>query len=358
MKKNDFIFNSDQVIEGETKWIAPSNIALVKYWGKKNIQLPKNPSISFTLSNCVTETKVIYSPKKRKKEFVDYDFFFEGKTIKEFDKKIQLFFKRIYQYVPWIKNYNFIINSNNSFPHSSGIASSASSMASLSVCLMDIERILFPEMKLDYFNNKASFLSRLGSGSASRSIKGPICIWGSSLSFKNSNDYYAIEFGKNIHSVFKSYKDTILIIDDKKKKVSSSKGHELMKNNPFSYQRIDQSNNNIDSLISILKSGDLESFIKIVELEALTLHALMMTSNPSYILINPETLNVINKIIDYRESTKTPICFTLDAGPNIHLLYPESFSSEVLDFINSELINYCKERKFILDKVGTGAKKI
>ena len=358
MKENNFIYESNLVIEGETKWIAPSNIALVKYWGKKSIQLPKNPSISFTLSNCVTETSVIYTPKKRKKEFVDYDFFFEGKTIEEFDKKIQLFFKRIYQYVPWIKNYSFIINSNNSFPHSSGIASSASSMASLSLCLMDIERILFPEMELDYFNNKASFLSRLGSGSASRSIKGPICIWGSSLSFKNSNDYYATEFGENIHNVFKSYKDTILIIDDKKKKVSSSKGHDLMKNNPFSKQRINQSNNNIDSLISILKSGDLDSFIKIVELEALTLHALMMTSSPSYILINPETLNVINKIIDYRESTKIPICFTLDAGPNIHLLYPESFSSEVLDFINSELINYCKEGKFILDKVGRGAKKI
>ena len=358
MKENNFIYESNLVIEGETKWIAPSNIALVKYWGKKSIQLPKNPSISFTLSNCVTETSVIYTPKKRKKEFVDYDFFFEGKTIEEFDKKIQLFFKRIYQYVPWIKNYSFIINSNNSFPHSSGIASSASSMASLSLCLMDIERILFPEMELDYFNNKASFLSRLGSGSASRSIKGPICIWGSSLSFKNSNDYYATEFGENIHNVFKSYKDTILIIDDKKKKVSSSKGHDLMKNNPFSKQRINQSNNNIDLLISILKSGDLDSFIKIVELEALTLHALMMTSSPSYILINPETLNVINKIIDYRESTKTPICFTLDAGPNIHLLYPESFSSEVLDFINSELINYCKEGKFILDKVGRGAKKI
>ena len=358
MKENNFIYESNLVIEGETKWIAPSNIALVKYWGKKSIQLPKNPSISFTLSNCVTETSVIYTPKKRKKEFVDYDFFFEGKTIEEFDKKIQLFFKRIYQYVPWIKNYSFIINSNNSFPHSSGIASSASSMASLSLCLMDIERILFPEMELDYFNNKASFLSRLGSGSASRSIKGPICIWGSSLSFKNSNDYYATEFGENIHNVFKSYKDTILIIDDKKKKVSSSKGHDLMKNNPFSKQRINQSNNNIDLLISILKSGDLDSFIKIVELEALTLHALMMTSSPSYILINPETLNVINKIIDYRESTKTPICFTLDAGPNIHLLYPASFSNEVLDFINSELINYCKEGKFILDKVGRGAKKI
>ena len=64
------------------------------------------------------------------------------------------------------------------------------------------------------------------------------------------------------------------------------------------------------------------------------------------------------KRIDFREITKTPICFTLDAGPNLHLLYPENFSSKVLDFINSELINHCKNGKFILDKVGEGAKKI
>ena len=358
MKENDFIYESNQVIKGQVKWIAPSNIALVKYWGKKNVQLPENPSISFTLSNSITNTEVIYSLKKRKKEFVDFDYFFEGNPKKEFDTKIQLFFNRIQKYVPWIKNFYFKINSNNSFPHSSGIASSASFMASLSLCLMDIEKNLFPEMKLDYFNNKASFLSRLGSGSASRSIKGPICIWGSSPSLKNSNDYYAVELGRNIHDVFKSYRDTILIIDDKKKKISSSKGHDLMKNHPFSNQRIIQSNENFDSLIHILKTGDLESFIKIVELEALSLHALMMTSNPSYILIKPETLNAINKIIDFRETTKTPICFTLDAGPNLHLLYPENFSSKVLDFINSELKIHCKKGKFILDKVGDGARKI
>ena len=358
MKENDFIYESNQVVEGQVKWIAPSNIALVKYWGKKNVQLPENPSISFTLSNSITNTEVIYSLKKRKKEFVDFDYFFEGNPKKEFDTKIQLFFNRIQKFVPWIKNFYFKINSNNSFPHSSGIASSASFMASLSLCLMDIEKNLFPEMKLDYFNNKASFLSRLGSGSASRSIKGPICIWGSSPSLKNSNDYYAVELGRNIHDVFKSYRDTILIIDDKKKKISSSKGHDLMKNHPFSNQRIIQSNENFDSLIHILKTGDLESFIKIVELEALSLHALMMTSNPSYILIKPETLNAINKIIDFRETTKTPICFTLDAGPNLHLLYPENFSSKVLDFINSELKIHCKKGKFILDKVGDGARKI
>ena len=358
MKENDFIYESNQLLDGKVKWIAPSNIALVKYWGKKSVQLPENPSISFTLSDCVTETEVIYFTKKRKKEFVDFDYLFEGNPKKEFDSKIELFFKRIYKYVPWVRNFYFQINSKNSFPHSSGIASSASSMASLSLCLMDIEKSLFPKMKLDYFNNKASFLSRLGSGSASRSIKGPICIWGSSPLLKNSNDYYAIEFGRNIHDVFKSYRDTILIIDDKKKKISSSMGHELMKNHPFSNQRIIQSNKNLDSLMHILKTGDLEGFIKIVELEALSLHALMMTSNPSYILIKPETLYVINKIIDFREITKTPICFTLDAGPNLHLLYPENFSSKVLDFINSELIDHCKNRKFILDKVGEGAKKI
>ena len=67
MKENDFIYESNQLIDGKVKWTAPSNIALVKYWGKKSVQLPENPSISFTLSNCITKTEVIYSPKKRKK---------------------------------------------------------------------------------------------------------------------------------------------------------------------------------------------------------------------------------------------------------------------------------------------------
>ncbi len=357
MKIQDFISNSDQLMKGETKWLAPSNIALVKYWGKENNQLPKNPSISFTLSNCVSETKLIFEPKKRNKELVNYSFFFEGKYRKDFNKKIELFFSRVYKYVPWIKNYNFIINSKNSFPHSSGIASSASSMASLSLCIMDIERIMFPKMSLNYFNNKASFLGRLGSGSASRSIKGPICIWGATKSFDKSNDYYAVEFGQNLHEIFKTYRDTILIIDNNKKKVSSSKGHELMLSHPFSKQRFIQAKKNTKLLISILKNGDLENFISIVESEALTLHALMMTSKPNYILMNPGTLNVIYKIIDYRETTKTPICFSLDAGPNVHLLYPNSFSTEILNFINEELLTYCKEGKFIFDKVGMGAKK-
>ena len=99
MKENDFIYESNQVVEGQVKWIAPSNIALVKYWGKKNVQLPENPSISFTLSNSITNTEVIYSLKKRKKEFVDFDYFFEGNPKKEFDTKIQLFFN-VYDFTP------------------------------------------------------------------------------------------------------------------------------------------------------------------------------------------------------------------------------------------------------------------
>ena len=67
MKENDFIYESNQLIDGKVKWIAPSNIALVKYWGKKSVQLPENPSISFTLSDCLTETEVIYFKKKKKR---------------------------------------------------------------------------------------------------------------------------------------------------------------------------------------------------------------------------------------------------------------------------------------------------
>ena len=85
------------------------------------------------------------------------------------------------------------------------------------------------------------------------------------------------------------------------------------------------------------------------------LHALMMTSNPSYVLIKSNTLKIINSIKSYRETTKIPICFTLDAGANVHVLYPKEGEKEVELFIESELKKYCKNYSFISDKVGKGA---
>ena len=127
MKKESFVFSKRSIQSFQTIWEAPSNIALVKYWGKYGIQLPKNPSISFTLSNCTTTTEVIFSPSD-KKRYPTFEFYFNKKERSDFYPKINLFFVRILPYLPTLQNYHLKISSSNSFPHSSGIASSASEL--------------------------------------------------------------------------------------------------------------------------------------------------------------------------------------------------------------------------------------
>ena len=111
-------------------------------------------------------------------------------------------------------------------------------------------------------------------------------------------------------------------------------------------------------MISILKSGDLDAFIALVEREALTLHAMMMTSMPYFILMKPNTLEIIHKIWSYRKTTGSKLCFTLDAGANVHLLYPENEVSTVLKFVDEELAMHCQNRHYINDVVALGAKEL
>ena len=356
MDITSFISKKASPISYATSWEAPSNIALVKYWGKYGEQLPKNPSLSFTLSNSSTNTNVVFTPHS--KSIPDFDFYFHNVQKEDFKPKIAIFLERIHSYIPWIGNYHLSIKSENSFPHSSGIASSASSMAALSLCLMDLEQQLFPEMTSLYFHQKASFLARLGSGSASRSIQGPVTLWGINEIQNTSSDLYATPFGDSLHPVFKTYQDTILLIDKGTKQVSSTTGHNLMHAHPFAENRFLQATNHLSSLLSIMKSGELDDFIRIVELEALSLHAMMMTSSPYFILMQPNTLAVIQKVWTYRESTSIPLCFTLDAGANIHLLYPKEYKDVILEFINKELAFFCENGQYLTDEVGLGAKKM
>ncbi len=342
---------------GLVTWKAPSNIALVKYWGKKPVQIPANPSVSFTLDTCATTTTMSFEKKKEEENF-SFDLLFEGKPKEDFKPKIQSFFERVEKYLPFLKHYHFQIETSNSFPHSSGIASSASGMAALSMCLMDIEKQLNPEIEEDLFYAKASFLARLGSGSACRSVKGDLVQWGAHQNISNSSDEFGVPYPFEVHEVFKSYCDTILLVHKGEKQVSSTVGHKLMHGHPYATTRFKQAFENLDALIPIFEQGDLEGFIKIVESEALTLHAMMMTSMPYFILMKPNTLEIINKIWEYRETTQVPVCFTLDAGANVHVLYPEEHKKEVLKFIAEELAQYCENGQYINDQVGKGAVKI
>jgi diphosphomevalonate decarboxylase len=258
-------------------------------------------------------------------------------------------------YLPFLKEYYFTIDTKNTFPHSSGIASSASGMAALAMNLMSLEKSLNPEMTQDYFYQKASFLARLGSGSACRSVKGKVVIWGKHNNILGSSDLFGVEFPNKIHNNFKNFQDSILLVDKGEKQVSSSLGHNLMNGHPFAERRFEQAHENLDKLIAIFENGNLEEFIKVVESEALTLHAMMMCSMPYFILMKPNTLAIINTIWKFRDETKIPVCFTLDAGANVHVLYPENVKETVLQFIKEKLVGYCQNAQYICDQIGNGA---
>ncbi|WP_185855737.1 diphosphomevalonate/mevalonate 3,5-bisphosphate decarboxylase family protein [Blattabacterium cuenoti] len=324
-----------------------SNIALIKYWGKHSdkIQIPLNSSISYSLDKVYTVTKLIYNIKEKcDKNISSIKVFVSGKKNYFFLQKVSEFFHRISFYCSYLRNYDFIIETYNTFPHSSGIASSASSMSALALCIMEIEKRFFTYfLKEAFLRKKASFLARLGSGSACRSIYPGLVVWGFHKSIKGSNDLYAIPYPYKIHSIFTNLMNTILVIDETPKKISSSEGHKLMNNHPYAKERFKCANRNMDSLISILKIGDIQEFGKLIEYEALSLHAMIMTSNPYFLWMKPNTLNVIHTVWEFRMQSKKNIYFTLDAGANIHLLYPIQEKNYILQWIYSDLIDYCKK---------------
>lgn len=342
--------------DGQTAWQSPSNIALVKYWGKHGKQLPNNSSVSFTLRNARTETTVRYRPSQNGLRIV---FRFEGKPETAFAAKIERFFEQIMPAFPFLRNAYLEIDSTNSFPHSSGIASSASSMSALVMCLIDIERKHQSQPQSDeWWLQKASYFSRLASGSASRSVFPLAALWGNSAGLPGSSALFAVPLHTMLHPVFRTYRDSILIISAGTKSVSSRAGHALMENNPYAAARYQLAENNTTSLLEALASGDIETMIRITESEALQLHALMMTSFPPFILMEASTLSAIKLVRQFREDSGIPLCFTLDAGPNLHLLYPQEFEGKVKAFISSQLLEFCQDGRVIHDETGPGPSAI
>ena len=337
---------------GQVTWRSPSNIALTKYWGKYGQQLPRNSSLSFTLNNACTETELIFS-RTAEDQVVSLDFEFEGKSNVAFKNRIQQFIEDNIAGFSHLQGLHLSISSKNSFPHSSGIASSASSMSALVLCLCSVPNLKEEEDEGDFLR-RVSHLSRLASGSACRSVFSEAALWGKVSSIPEGHLEHATGVGHLLHENFKSYHDDILIVSANEKSISSSAGHQLMETNRYASERFAQANERTERMIDIIKAGNLDDFIEVVESEALTLHALMMTSSPSYILMEPNTLDIISKIREFRASTQTPICFTLDAGPNVHVLYPTAYAQQCDTFIEDQLKHLCVRGRIIRDHMGKG----
>ncbi|MEI6822690.1 MAG: diphosphomevalonate decarboxylase [Bacteroidota bacterium] len=354
IKKEILSWKSTSKSELTSTWRSPSNIALLKYWGKRESQLPVNPSLSFSLSKAHTTTKLTASPDTNNSGIKKIN----NNTEHPFLNKIKPFWQTVIKEIPLLKDYSIDIETHNTFPHSAGIASSASGFSALALALIDLaQSISSNKLHQGDFIKYASSLSRMGSGSACRSVNGGFNLWGATDLWNNSSDYYAIDINENIHPSFRNLHDAILLVSAKEKSMSSTKGHALMKEHPYANGRLLQANNNLSLFKKALSEGDLELLSKLSENEALSLHALIMSSEGGDILLEPASLELIQRIRNARQKGLS-IFFTIDAGPNIHLIYPDSGKKNVEEFIKNELSEICSVDKVIFDYCGKGPEKI
>lgn len=343
-------------------YFAPSNIALVKYWGKKaGTQIPANPSVSITLDKAKTKIKMQAQARKERDQDNWISLTFEGKPMPAFIPKLTKFFENVEEYLPALRNFHFSLETSNTFPHSAGIASSASSMSALACGLVDFEQWLIGEgYNEDKRMLRSSFFARLGSGSACRSIYAQAASWGASGT-EAGEDFGGSDLVAHqveVHPDLVGLHDTILIVDAGEKKVSSRSGHGLMKDHPFAEARFEQARQNWKYTIQWLKEGQWDYLGAVIEEEAMALHAMMMTSRPGYILMAPQTVEAIQKLRAFRYKTGVPLYFTLDAGPNLHLLYPPSAREEAMAFIENELVAQLEDAKILDDCMGKGPQKV
>lgn len=327
-------------------WSSPSNIAIVKYWGKLPGQIPASPSVSMTLDQCRTNTEMAIQ-----KGPFSVDFSFEGNQEAKFAERIKRYLTELSSRMPWINDYSFVIKSENSFPHSTGIASSASAFSALALCLTSIQNQITPLSEITFYK-EASLLARLGSGSACRSIYPGFAAWGQDETNETFSDHYATPIKHD--SRLSKLVDTIIVISQKEKRVSSSKGHSLMTNHPYAEARFLQARHSFRDSIQAIANGNIDLFNDITISEGLTLHSLMLSSTPPFMLFEPETVTIINLLLALKSRNETPFTFTLDAGPNIHLIYDESDSSYMNENVIFKIKNLFPGILFINDKMGGG----
>ncbi len=340
-------------------WSCPSNIALVKYWGKKpeGIQWPANASISWSLGDLRARTRLVLLESQSAESSLEC--YLSGERKPSFEPKIRDFLARVSAdgSCPESLRASLVsgawrIDSSNNFPHGTGIASSAAGFGALALCLVDIAVAMGSDVSNPM--ELASRWARLGSGSACRSVYADPAIWGLHPAVAASSDDFAVPFHARIHPDLAEWKDYVLIVDAGEKSVSSTQGHALLKANPYAEARYAQAQEHLGDLLTAMQNGEVSRFMDIVESEALQLHAMMMASTPSFILMRPGTLAIIEKIRAYREQSGASVCFTLDAGANVHLLFASVDENRVVNNLLPSLLPHCQDNQYLCSNLNSG----
>ena len=306
--------------------LSPSNIAFVKYWGKKDLaeNIPMNPSISMTLDHSVfTKTTVEFLAF-----YSDDIFILDGKPHKE-NKLFRVSnFLDIFRKAGKTKLKAKVV-SENSFPTGSGMASSASGFAALACAASQA-------LKLDLDKKNLSLLARQASGSAARSIFGGFVYW---------EDEYAHQL--LAQDYWPDLCDVIVVLSEDEKQISSREAMILTaeKSNKFN-DRQNQINKTLDQCKKALESKDFEDLGKIIMAESDNMHECINEIGIEY--LTPQSYEIKN-IINALNKDKIIAAYTFDAGPNAHIITHKKHVDQIKNSVSS--IDY---KRIIVSSVGGG----
>ena len=327
---------------------APSNIAFLKYWGKKDAknQIPAGPSFSMTLENCRSQTKAAILESSANDHMIELN----GKVLSRVAQpKLFQHLDRLKSLFPQSKSYLALV-SQNLFPTGAGIASSASGYAALTVAAIaafeqvtSLEALVARGWSLD----KLADLARLGSGSACRSLHGGYIVWDT----RQHDHHQQLIYQTHQHDKW-NLADTVVLISKEEKETSSSTAHQASWGSPFFQPRLAGLRERLDQMIMAVEHQDLDTLGSLIETDANEMHAIIHTGVPSVQYITQESIEVMTWVRSMRNQNKLKAYYTIDAGANIHLICEYVEQSRLVRLLGERF----PEHELILDRVGSGVR--
>lgn len=316
------------------KYRAHTNIALIKYWGKRNqkLFLPVTDSLSLTLKEFYTETQVYFSKDLKEDQFVLDQKMQDSKAT----TKVSLFVDKFRQLAG--TDQRVLVNSQNFVPTAAGLASSASAFAALASALN-------AALDLNLSLQELSILARQGSGSASRSLFGGFVHW-----HKGQGDDSASSYAEKIDEADWDIAMLVVILNKGVKMMSSRVAMQhTIETSPFYQLWPQEVAKDLQAIKQAIQAQDIKQLGEIAEHNAMKMHATMLAANPSFSYFEADSLLAMNLVRQLREKG-FPAYFTMDAGPNVKIICPLSQAENM----RQELLKHFTPQQLVITAPGPG----
>ena len=293
--------------------ISCPNIAFIKYWGNRDhvLRLPSNGSISVNLGGLYARTQVTFEAGLAADALTLGGRVQAGAAL----QRVAVFLDQVRRMAGL--DWHARVVSENNFPTGTGIASSAAAFAALSLAASRAAGLALDERAL-------SRLARTGSGSACRSVPAGFVEWQAGQS---DADSYAFSLAPVDHWALV---DCVAVVSREHKPTGSSQGHALADSSRLQAARVADAPRRLDLCRRAILERDFDALAQVVELDSNLMHAVMMTSRPPLLYWQPATMAILQAVPEWRKRG-LPACYTIDAGPNVHVLTTADHAREVAD---------------------------